>query len=79
VVIIGTAIVAALTLEDRDGVNIIGEIRVGLPKFALPVLVASEFLPLIPLPLMVSFVGFLESISVAKTLAAKRRQKDHFH
>ncbi|HBJ85045.1 MAG TPA: sodium-independent anion transporter [Verrucomicrobiales bacterium] len=75
VVIVGTAIVAAFDLGQRNGVNIIGEIPSGLPDFALPALAASEFLPLIPLALTVSFVGFLESISVAKTLAAKRRQK----
>lgn len=75
VVIVGTAIVAAFGLGETSGVNIVGEIPRGLPKFALPALSASEFLPLIPLALTVSLVGFLESISVAKTLAAKRRQK----
>jgi sulfate permease, SulP family len=75
VVIVGTAIVAALKLEERHGVNIIGEIPGGLPKFALPALVASEFLSLIPLGVTISLVGFLENISIAKSLAAKRRQK----
>jgi sulfate permease, SulP family len=74
-VIVGTAIVAAFGLGETSGVNIVGEIPRGLPKFAFPALGASEFLPLIPLALTVSVVGFLESISVAKTLAAKRRQK----
>ncbi len=75
VVIVGTALVAALKLGDRHGVSIIGEIPGGLPGFALPGLGASEFLPLIPLALTISFIGFLENISVAKALAAKRRQK----
>lgn len=75
VVIAGTAIVAAFRLGDTSGVNIVGEIPRGLPKFALPALAASDFMSLIPLALTVSFVGFLESISVAKSLAAKRRQK----
>jgi sulfate permease, SulP family len=75
VVIVGTAIVAAFHLGARHGVSIIGEIPSGLPRFALPGLAASEFLPLIPLALAVSFIGFLENISVAKSLAAKRRQK----
>lgn len=74
-VIVGTAIVAALGLGETNGVSIIGEIPVGLPKFALPALAASEFLPLIPLAFTVSLIGFLENISVAKSLAAKRRQK----
>lgn len=75
VVIAGTAIVAALQLGTRHGVSIIGEIPGGLPGFALPALAASEFLPLIPLALTVSFVGYVETISIAKSLAAKRRQK----
>jgi SulP family sulfate permease len=74
-VIVGTAIVAAFGLGETSGVNIVGEIPRGLPKLAFPALGVSEFLPLIPLALTVSFVGFLESISVAKTLASKRRQK----
>jgi len=75
VVIVGTASVAALDLGARSGVSIIGEIPGGLPRFTLPELGASEFLPLIPLALTISFIGFLENITVAKSLAAKRRQK----
>lgn len=75
VVSVGTAIVAAFHLGARHGVSIIGEIPGGLPGFVLPALAASEFLPLIPLALTISFIGFLENISVAKSLAAKRRQK----
>jgi SulP family sulfate permease len=74
-VIVGTVTAAALHLGARNGVNIIGEIPSGLPSFTLPALAASEFLPLIPLALTISFIGFLENISVAKSLAAKRRQK----
>lgn len=75
VVILGTAIVAAFKLGARFGVRIIGEIPSGLPSFALPGLAVAEFLPLIPLAVTVSLIGFLENISVAKALAAKRRQK----
>ncbi len=75
VVLVGTATVAAFQLGGGNGVNIIGEIPGGLPRFALPALDASEFLTLIPLAFAVSFIGFLENISVAKSLAAKRREK----
>ncbi len=75
VVSVGTAIVAAFHLGARHGVSIIGEIPGGLPGFALPAIAVSEFLPLLPLALTISFIGFLENISVAKALAAKRRQK----
>lgn len=75
VVIVGTAIVGAFRLGARSGISIIGEIPSGLPKVALPALNPSEFLPLIPLAFTISLIGFLENISVAKSLAAKRRQK----
>jgi SulP family sulfate permease len=73
-VILGTSIVAAFGLGENAGVNIVGKIPKGLPEFAFPVLAASDYWSLLPLALTVAFVGFLESISVAKTLAAKRRQ-----
>ena len=75
VVILGTAIVAGFDLGERSAVSIVGEIPRGLPEFAFPGLSVSEFTSLLPLALTVSFVGFLESVSVAKSLAAKRRQK----
>ncbi len=75
VVILGTGIVAAFDPGEASGVHVVGEIPRGLSTLALPALGGSELLPLIPLALTVSFVGFLESASVAKTLASKRRQK----
>ncbi len=74
-VILGTAIVGVFQLGARSGIRIIGEIPSGLPRFAFPALPASELLPLVPLAFTVSLIGFLENISVAKSLAAKRRQK----
>lgn len=75
VVIAATVTVAAFHLGARDGVNIIGEIPSGLPEFTFPALAGADFLSLIPLAFTVSLIGFLENISVAKALAAKRRQK----
>jgi SulP family sulfate permease len=75
VVIVGTALVAVFHLGARNGVRIIGEIPSEWPRFAFPALAASEFLSLLPLAFTISLVGFLENISVAKSLAAKRRQK----
>lgn len=74
-VIIGTVIVAIFLRDEQHGVSIIGGIPSGLPSFAFPDIAASEWLPLMPLALTISFIGFLENISVAKSLAAKRRQK----
>ncbi|MEO9623957.1 MAG: sulfate permease [Qipengyuania citrea] len=63
-----------LNLEDR-GVNLVGAIPQGLPPFALPStdigLVGQLWVP----ALLISIIGFVESVSVAQTLAAKRRQR----
>ena len=75
VVIVGTVCVAAFRLGEHHGVSIIGQIPSGLPRFTFPEIAAADFLSLIPLSLTVSFIGFLENISIAKSLAAKRRQK----
>lgn len=75
VVILGTLFAATFQLGERNGVEIIGEIQGGLPGFTFPSLAASEFLPLVPLAFTISFIGFLENITIGKSLAAKRRQK----
>lgn len=66
--------VMAFDLAAR-GVNITGEIPSGLPPFAVPStdlsLIQQLFIP----ALLISIIGFVESVSVAQTLAAKRRQR----
>ena len=66
--------VVAFGLEAR-GVSVVGAIPQGLPPFALPsadlALIQSLWVP----ALLISVIGFVESVSVAQTLAAKRRQR----
>ncbi len=58
------------------GVRIVGSVPQGLPKFALPPLLEVALWMKIFVPaLLISIVGYVESISVALTLAAKRRQR----
>ncbi|WP_372841230.1 SulP family inorganic anion transporter, partial [Phaeovulum sp.] len=64
----------ALGLEAR-GVQIVGAVPQGLPPFTLPSF-APELVSALLLPaVLISVVGFVESISVAQTLAAKKRQR----
>ena len=69
-----TAAVWALGLTDHN-VSVVGEIPQGLPKLALPPFDPSVWTKLVVPALMISIVGYVESISVAMTLAAKRRQR----
>ncbi len=69
-----TLAVWGLALEGR-GVAVVGAVPQGLPPLALPPF-APELLGALVLPAaMISLIGFVESVSVAKTLAAKRRQR----
>jgi len=57
------------------GVQIVGTVPQSLPPFTLPSF-APELLQQLLLPaFLISVIGFVESISVAQTLAAKKRQR----
>ncbi|MEZ4646566.1 MAG: solute carrier family 26 protein [Chloroflexota bacterium] len=75
VVLLGTLLVWSLGLHESAGVKIVGEVPAGLPSLTLPTFDLSIWQRLLPTALTISFVGYMESISVAKSLASKRRQK----
>jgi sulfate permease, SulP family len=57
------------------GVRVVGEIPLGLPALSLPV-ADFDLMALLMVPaIMIAIVGYVESISIAQTLAARRRQK----
>ena len=69
-----TAAVWGFGLHER-GVAIVGTVPRGLPKLTLPPFEAGLWAKLVVPALLISIVGYVESISVALTLAAKRRQR----
>lgn len=76
VVAVALSIVAVVAFGlENEGVAITGAIPQGLPPFALPstdlTLIEQLWVP----ALLISIIGFVESVSVAQTLAAKRRQR----
>lgn len=75
VVILGTLLVTLLDLESVAGLEIVGEVPAGLPRLTMPMFDLSVWRALLPSALAISFISFMESISVAKSLACKRRQK----
>ena len=74
-VILTTIIVWIGQLNQSAGVKIVADIPPGLPPLALPEFDLALMHQLLPAAALISIVGFLESISVAKSLASKRRQK----
>ncbi|MDP4557368.1 sulfate permease [Halomonas meridiana] len=73
-VVVTTLLAWGFQLEQR-GVDLVGFVPSGLPAMTLPSLDQSLWLGLLPAALLISLVGFVESVSVAQTLAAKRRQR----
>jgi SulP family sulfate permease len=69
-----TAAVWGFALAER-GVSIVGTVPQGLPRLALPALDPALWMKILVPALLISIVGYVESISVALTLAAKRRQR----
>ncbi|WP_136645341.1 SulP family inorganic anion transporter [Tabrizicola sp. YIM 78059] len=69
-----TALVWGLGLADR-GVKVVGEVPQGLPPFTVPDLSPSLVSVLLIPAALISIIGFVESVSVAQTLASRRRQR----
>ncbi len=76
IVVVALASVLAWGLDlGGHGVALVGDVPTGLPALGLPQ-VDFALIKVLWLPaLMISIVGFVESVSVAQTLAAKRRER----
>ncbi len=57
------------------GVKIVGDVPQSLPPFTIPGLSPDLIKTLLVPAILISVIGFVESISVAQTLAAKKRQR----
>ena len=57
------------------GGAIVGKIPEGLPKFTVPDLTVKSFFKLLPTAIIISLLGFMEAIAIAKAMAAKTGQK----
>ncbi|MCG7628595.1 sulfate permease [Epibacterium sp. MM17-32] len=69
-----TALVWALDLAGH-GVKIVGAVPQSLPPLTRPGFSAELLQALLVPAILISIIGFVESVSVAQTLAAKKRQR----
>ena len=69
-----TALVWLLDLQNL-GVKIVGAVPQGLPPLTMPKFSLDLWSSLLTSAVLISVIGFVESISVAQTLAAKKRQR----
>lgn len=67
-------------LDEQDlvlmgGGSVVGSIPAGLPPFEMPKLELSIIPKLLPIAAIISLLGFMEAISIAKAIAAKTGQR----
>ena len=74
VVVLSALAVYLFGLHER-GVIIVGEVPGGLPGLALPAFGLESLRALLPIALTISFVSFMESFAVAKSIASKEKYK----
>lgn len=70
-----TTLVTWLFGLQNAGVKIVGEVPTGLPPLTMPSLSPDLWNQLFLSAVLISIIGFVESVSVAQTLAAKKRQR----
>jgi sulfate permease, SulP family len=73
--LVSTGLIAWLFDLGAKGVKLVGAVPQGLPGLSFPELSTSLVQSLALPALLISVVGFVESVSVGQTLAAKRRQR----
>ena len=75
IVVAGTLVVALFGLNESANIAIVGDVPAGLPPFSTPLVDLESIQALLHIALTIGVVGYMESISVAKALASKRRRK----
>ena len=73
--VVVTTLVTWIFGLSNSGVRIVGDIPMGLPPLTAPSLSPALWSDLFLSALLISIIGFVESVSVAQTLAAKKRQR----
>ena len=74
IAIIITILVVSMLELDKQGVKIVGTVPAGLPSLALPPFDLTLWSKLLTPAFLIAIIGYVASVSVAQTLAAKKRQ-----
>ena len=76
VVLLSTALVAGAEWDVRHGVSVVGVLNVALPRLDVGFLDAAQpWRELLPSAALIALIGYVESVSIAKVLASRRRQR----
>lgn len=74
-VTVAAAMIAFLFSIDQFGVELLGNIPAGMPDLYFPGFTVEQLRGLLGSAVLISIIGFVESISVAQVMAAKRRER----
>jgi SulP family sulfate permease len=77
VVLLAIAVVAIFSLDTAAGVAVVGRIPAGLPTLAFTAPSFAQLQALAAPAVMIALIGFVESVSVAQSLAIKRGERIH--
>jgi SulP family sulfate permease len=75
VVLLAIGAVVAFALDTSTGVAVVGSIPAGLPAFTLTLPSLGQLQALAVPAVMIALIGFVESVSVAQSLAIKRGER----
>ena len=75
VVLIGILLVYFKRL-DQQGLDIVGSIPSGLPKFSMLDYSYEDMMMILPLSMVICVISFIESLAIAKSLSAKHGNHD---
>ncbi len=75
VAVVATTVAVWLFGLEAKGVKIVGDVPQALPPLTMPGLSGDLIGALLMPAILISVIGFVESVSVAQTLAAKKRQR----
>ena len=75
ILVVGSAtlVTALMQLDTRYGLAVIGDIPAALPHFSFPVADIAHWKSLVLAAFLIALVGFVDSVSIGQTLAAKSR------
>lgn len=73
--VVATTLVTWMLNLSNKGVSIVGDVPQGLPPLTTPSWNPTLWQGLLGPAILISIIGFVESISIAQTLAAKKRQR----
>ncbi len=72
---VGNSELDPFNLLIMGGGAVVGKIPEGLPTFTMPDLTLKSFFKLLPTAIIISLLGFMEAIAIAKAMAAQTGQK----